>query len=738
VTGPADRVVAAPARAGDLASAVAALIADGFRAYRARFQAITLAAGERFRDADWLGVQDANAERLALYATHIDRVVGAIEARAGGTLAKSLWPAIRGAYVELIAREYNAELFETFFNSMHRTLTNDSDVTDREMFVTSAFPSPPVAPCEALTRIYRPDRGIVEMMRQIARELPFVRTAPDDLPWQDIDRDIGNVLRSLVEARPEIDSVDGFEVEILKPLFYRNKGAYVVGRLRYRDTFWPLALPLLLDDHGRVYIDTLICDEDELSVMFSFTRAYFMVHEDHPHALVDFLATMLPNKKRSELYSSIGLHKHGKTVFYRDLLDHLAHSSDPFIIAPGIKGMVMSVFTLPSYQTVFKIIKDHFPPQKHITREQVREKYHIVKKHDRVGRMADTQEFENLVLPRARFTPELIDELLEVAASSVELTDDEVKIRHLYTERLMTPLNLYIETADDLALREVLDEYGNAIKQLSAANIFPGDMLLKNFGVTRHGRVVFYDYDEICYLTDVNFRAIPEPATPEQELAAEAWYTVGPNDVFPEEFRRFLFGRSRIKQIFTEMHGELFDPTYWQGLQAAIRDGQVMDVFPYRRKKRFLRQGQPTPGGVTDELTAHGPDEDPPPIATERVPATPLPEVHGTAADDPGRTLARAEPAHHRDLAALTGLARLAIHEFRLTPGERRAIPAELMAGRTEAFLYVVAGSGALETDAATRSIGAGDFLGIGAPTVLTTLANAGGGPLICLLGSGG
>jgi len=399
------------------------------------------------------------------------------------------------------------------------------------------------------------------------------------------------VLRSLSEECTEVRDSTGLQIDILPSVFYRNKGAYLIGRVRVAqgsvDHSWPLALPLLLDDSGCLYVDTMICDEDELSVMFSFTRSYFMVYTDYPHAVVDFLQSLLPNKKRAEIYASIGLHKHGKTVFYRDFLEHLGHSEDLFVIAPGIRGMVMSVFSLPSLQTVFKVIRDEFAPQKSITAREVREKYHVVKKHDRVGRMADTQEFENLASPRNRFDPELLKELQTVAASSVTLTDDEVLIKHLYTERLMTPLNLYIETAADSELRDVLDEYGTAIKQLAAANIFPGDMLLKNFGVTRHGRVVFYDYDEICYLTDVNFRTIPQARTPDEEMAAEPWYTVAEQDVFPEEFRRFLFGRARIKELFTQMHGELFEADYWRGLQQALDAGQVMDVFPYRRKKRF-------------------------------------------------------------------------------------------------------------------------------------------------------
>jgi len=571
------------------AGGVAGEILRGFSTYRRAFQDITVAARDRFERAEWGAVQQANADRLACYRKHVTLTTEAIRALfeipADETLLDpALWRAARAAFTDLLRGEYDAELLETFYNSVHRTLTDDADVADDEMFVTSNYPQPPVEPAASLTTTYRPERGIIEMMRDIVRDLPL------EVPWENQERDIGNVLRSLAEARPEIRSTRGLSVEMLRPLFFRNKGAYVVGRLRHREQVWPIALPLLLDESGRVYIDTLICDEDELSVMFSFTRAYFMVHAEYPHALVDFLQTLLPNKKRWELYASIGLHKHGKTDFYRDLRHHLDHSDDQFVIAPGIRGMVMTVFSLASFQTVFKIIKDRFPPQKHVTAQEVRDKYHIVKRHDRVGRMADTQEFQNLILPRARFSSALLDLLRAEAASAVVITDTEVKIRHCYTERLMTPLNLYIESADETALKEALDEYGNAIKQLAAANIFPGDMLLKNFGITRHGRVVFYDYDEICYLTDVNFRHVPEPATADQEMAAEPWYTVAPNDVFPEEFRRFLFGKPRVKQMFIAMHGELFDPDYWKSLQDAIRHGQVMDVFPYRRKKRFARR----------------------------------------------------------------------------------------------------------------------------------------------------
>ena len=569
----------------DNTASIAAAILTGFDSYRHQFIELTRGAKQRFQSSAWHEVQNASIARLDLYKIHTVKVVLAVETILDGAdFTPVLWHATKHQYVTLITNRFDRQLAETFFNSIWRDITK-SDVVDKtQMFVWSEFAEPPPGRDAPLYKRYFLSNDVVANVKQMLQDVDI------DLPWQNQDRDVRNILRSLAEERPEIRSTDGLEVQIISAPFYRNKGAYLVGKVVWGSLSWPVVLPILIDPDGMLYVDTLICDEDELSVVFSFTRSYFMVDAPHPYALVEYLRELLPGKKRSELYAAIGLHKHGKTEFYRGFLTHLAQSADQFVIAPGVKGMVMTVFALPSYQTAFKIIKDKFAAPKQVTREEVREKYSVVKKHDRVGRMADTQEFENFVFPRARFSDELLEELLSAAPSTVSLTDDLVIIDHLYTERLMTPLNLYIEDADQDALRDALDEYGNAIRQLAAANIFPGDMLLKNFGVTRHGRVVFYDYDEICYLTEVNFRALPEPKTPEEEMAAEPWYSVGPNDVFPEEFRRFLFGRPSIKRLFTSIHGELFDPDYWNSLKTAIEDGLVMDVFPYRRKKRFVRQ----------------------------------------------------------------------------------------------------------------------------------------------------
>lgn len=345
-------------------------------------------------------------------------------------------------------------------------------------------------------------------------------------------------------------------------------------------------IPFVHNEKG-VFADTLILDPDIMSGIFSYTRAYFMADIEVPSQVVSFLNTLIVNKRPHELYNAIGFNKHGKTEFYRDFLEHLLKSDDRFVLAPGIKGMVMTVFTLPSYNIVFKLIKDHFDPPKNMTRQQVREKYKLVSLHDRVGRMADTHEFENFKLPLMRIHPELLSSLKNSVSSLLDIQGDTLNIKHLYTERRLEPLNLYLSDCPLEEAKEVVVEYGNAILQLAQANIFPGDMMTKNFGVTRQKRVIFYDYDEIEFLVDMNFREKPIPETYEQIYASKPWYDVAPSDVFPEDFKRFMIGRADIKEYFFDVHKNLFDPDSWNAIRSSLRDGALIHVFPYPNHLRF-------------------------------------------------------------------------------------------------------------------------------------------------------
>ncbi|MET1077978.1 MAG: bifunctional isocitrate dehydrogenase kinase/phosphatase [Pseudomonas sp.] len=565
------------------AADIARLILDGFDDYREHFRQITDGARERFERAQWQEAQQASAARINLYEEKVSEVGQRLRQtfREEQLLDVGQWPLVKSAYIALIDLRFDDELAETWFNSIFCGLFSHDCISDGSMFVHTTRPSLRSHGRAAQTRTYIPRVNLTGMLAQVLEDYRF------GVPYEDLPRDLARLELQLRENLPDWVCKDpALCMELFSSVLYRNKGAYLVGRIYTRDEQWPLVIPLLHREGLGIQVDALITDEAEVSIIFSFTRSYFMVDVAIPAEFVGFLKRILPGKNLAELYTSIGFYKHGKSEFYRSLINHLATTDDRFIMAPGVRGMVMSVFTLPGFNTVFKIIKDRFSPSKNVDRNTVIEKYRLVKSVDRVGRMADTQEFADFRFPLSKFEPECLAELLEVAPSTVVVEGDVVLVRHCWTERRMTPLNIYLEHANEAQIRDALEEYGLAIKQLAAANIFPGDMLLKNFGVTRHGRVVFYDYDEICYLTEANFRRIPPPRYPEDEMALEPWYSVAPLDVFPEEFPRFLFADVRLRRLFNELHGDLYQAEYWQGLQAAIRAGKVIDVFPYRRKEK--------------------------------------------------------------------------------------------------------------------------------------------------------
>jgi len=563
------------------AVAIARQILDSFDDYREQFRTLTNLGRERFEKAQWQEIQDASAARIQLYKIRITLAREELLATYGAEVLLNIecWPQIKKSYIGQIDLRLDDELSETWFNSVFNSLFSHDLISDECMFVHSTRPALREYETPVQIRTYRPHGDLAATLRQISEDYRF------SVPYVNQEADLVRLEEQLRANLPDWVCKDPeLCIELYSSRLYRNKGAYLVGRVFTQDEQWPLVIPVLNREGQGIRMDAVIIDEAEVSIIFSFTRSYFMVRVAYPAEFISFLRRILPRKHISELYTSIGFYKQGKSEFYRALIEHLETTDDKFVMADGVRGMVMSVFTLPGFNTVFKIIKDRFSPSKNVTRETVIDRYRMVKYVDRVGRLADTQEFADFRFPVVKFDSECLRELLDVAPSTVEVQGDEVLIRHSWTERRMIPLNIYLDTANEQQVNDALEEYGLAIKQLAAANIFPGDMLLKNFGVTRHGRVVFYDYDEISYLTEVNFRKIPEPRFPEDEMSAEPWYSVGPHDVFPEEFPRFLFTDPKQRKLFKEMHGDLFQASYWQGLQEAIRDGKVIDVYPYKRK----------------------------------------------------------------------------------------------------------------------------------------------------------
>jgi isocitrate dehydrogenase kinase/phosphatase len=582
-----------------LAYDIAQAMLDGFNRHYRLFRTESARAKQRYEEADWHGQQRAQRERIEFYDLRVKEAVVRLEQEfKAGDQPMEVWHQVKLHYIGLLIDHHQPELAETFFNSvttkiLHRTYFHNDFIFVRPAVSTEYIENDEPA-ATATYRSYYPTR---ETLREnVVRIVDNFRLQK---PFEDLDRDAGFVVDEISARLHQVKLRANFQVQVLSSLFFRNKGAYVVGKIINGFSELPFALPIL---HGRkgLVIDACLFGEDELQMLFSFARAYFMVEMEIPSAFVQFLRSLMPRKPRGELYTALGLAKQGKTLFYRDFLYHLKHSSDKFRIAPGIKGMVMLVFDLPSFPYVFKVIKDYYPPQKDTTREQIQGKYLLVKQHDRVGRMADTLEYSLVAFARERFEEELIDEIRKFAPSQLEIGDrdndghEEVVIKHLYIERRMIPLNIYLQEAFDAGeqaqVERAVIEYGNAIKDLVAANIFPGDMLWKNFGVTRNGKVVFYDYDEIEYLTDCNFRKVPQARTEEEEMSGEVWYKVGPKDVFPETFEPFLLGNPAVREVFLKHHADLLDAAFWQSHKERIQAGHVYDVFPYERDKRFARR----------------------------------------------------------------------------------------------------------------------------------------------------
>ncbi len=579
-----------PGQAGRIARA----LLEGFDRHYRIFREISRDARQRFEVADWPAVHRAHAERIAFYDQRVmesaERLIREFDAE---HLPEALWTQIKLHYVGLLTDHMQPELAETFFNSVSCKLLHRAYYHNDYIFVRPAVSTEHLDADTPSYRSYYPGKdGLRAVLRRILADTGLT------LPFRHAGRDLACVLRVARTALGRPFRVEAnHQIRVLSSLFFRNKRCYLIGVLVNGEIELPFAIPIVHDGAGGLMLDALLLGPSQIAPLFAFSRAYFMVDMEVPSAYVDFLAHMLPRKPRAELYTSLGLQKHGKTLFFRDFLHHLKHSSDDFILAPGIRGLVMIVFTLPSYPYVFKVIRDRISPTKEVTHEIVKEKYMLVKRHDRIGRMADTLEYADVAFPRSRFTDALLDELRREAPSLVEEGDDTIVVKHLYIERRMQPLNLFLDEAAADQARAAVVDYGNAIKELCSVNIFPGDMLFKNFGVTRGGRVVFYDYDEIVYMTECNFRRIPPPRTPEDEMAAEPWYPVGQNDIFPEEFAPFLLSGKVVRQAFLEHHSDLLDVGFWNETKQRIEEGFIEDVYPYPAAARFAARF-PAGGGA--------------------------------------------------------------------------------------------------------------------------------------------
>ena len=576
-----------PATAAETAPAeIAAILLEGFNRHYTLFRECARAAQRHFEAANWLAIGHVARDRIDFYDRRVAETVARVERdfrprRIGG--ADAYWADVKRDFIALLVDHRQPECAETFFNTVSSKLLHRTYFHNRYLFVRPSASTEYLDDETPSYRSYYPrNRGLRAALVDLVLDLGLAT------PFADFRRDLIHALAAMRRQLPRPFTVDAnCQLQVLASPFFRDQTAYAVGRVVNGVHSYPFVVAIKRTADGRLYVDALLTEPAELALLFSANRAYFLVDMEVPSAYVAFLRASVPDKTAAELYTMIGLQKHGKTLFYRDFLYHLKHSTDRLVAAPGIRGLVMAVFTLPSFPYVFKVIRDRIDATKNTDAARVRQKYALVKHHDRAGRMTDTLEYSDVAFPLARFTPELLDELVVAIPSQLERVGDHVIIRHVYIERRLVPLNLFITSANDGERMRAVRDYGDALKELAAINIFAGDLLFKNFGVTRYGRVVFYDYDEVEYLTDCRFRQIPAPPPGVDEMSGDVWYPVGPQDVFPEEFATFLLPDPRIREVFMTFHSDLVDPRWWQAAQQAIRDGRNTEVRSYPDSVRF-------------------------------------------------------------------------------------------------------------------------------------------------------
>jgi isocitrate dehydrogenase kinase/phosphatase len=554
-------VTSAATKDGVTAKDHAALIAEHFRQYNEEFGRITRRAALNFLAEDWQSAQLDAVARIELYELRVARCVAAI---AGELHSKrtdvALWIDIKRAYEIVVARRPDSDFYRTFFNSVTRDLFGTVGVNPEvEFCATSVGRASGAVPI----RVYRVGGSLPTGVREILTDLPFgAAIAETDAAVHRISAEIGRYFQTgRAGGHPE-------SIELIEPVFYRGMHAFVVGRLIGDGSLTPLVLAFTNSPKG-VQVESVMLSRADVGSLFGYARSYFHVDLPVVSAAITLLRSFMPRKPIDELYTVLGRAKQGKTERYFALHRHLDKSIDSFVHAPGERGLVMIVFTLPSHDLVFKVIRDRFGAPKTSTREDVMERYQFVFRHDRAGRLVDAQEFKRLRLPRARFMPALADELLNEASESCRIEGNDLIVEHCYIERRLRPLNLFLREADPAAAESAIVDYGNALRDLAGSNVFPGDLLLKNFGVTHHGRVIFYDYDEIGLVSDCVFRDLPQASCEEEETSAEPWFHCGPHDVFPEQWLPFLSIPPALCAVFTQHHADLLTAAWWREQQAA-------------------------------------------------------------------------------------------------------------------------------------------------------------------------
>ena len=568
----------------------AGLIQIEFEAYRAEFLAITGRAQSRFEKREWNAVLSDAEQRIDLYHHYLDIVEPQMRALLTERVHDyGIWESIKSEYCNAYLENYHADMALIFFYSVMRRLyleTGDSiEYSDDEIrqSVTAETAQDPNRPI----RNYPADSPAditPELIREIVDDFRF------QAAFQNLYKDATLAAGML---KPQLGKILGERridrIEMIKSAFFRNKAAYLMGRVVSGTVIVPLVLVLLNPPEG-IVIDAVLSEEADLSNIFTSARSNFHINTSAYREVFEFLESIAPSRPRAYIYTSIGFIHPGKLQLVHELRQHIAQTQEKFEVAKGVPGTVMIVYALPTFSYVFKVIRDVSTKNTFRGRPHVVGQYWRVHRMDRVGRMLDIMTFHNLRFAQSSFEAELLDELLRDAPSSVRIENECVVFRYLYAARQIIPLDVYLADPDlpEAVKAKAAIDYGYAVKDLAAAGSFVGDYLPKNFGVNRLGRVILYDYDDLDNLVSWNFRSLPDPPPWAETLPYEDWLSRSERDVFPEHDFRIFTVPAHGRAAFLKHHADLLGPVFWNSIKSELESGKVPEFCPYPLEKRLL------------------------------------------------------------------------------------------------------------------------------------------------------
>ena len=553
------------------------IIGEHFQAFEKSFHQIAHSARQNFVNRDWEAQRRANTARIALHRQKVEEAYQALlNANAIPADENQVLSQLIDRFIDNYTSQAQAILAYGYVDALLRKiLYRHKDFA--QVYTTREYPFQ-TDNCHELVTI----KG-KELPLLIHQMLEKTRLGDEVCQRESEDRFILSHFKALANGDYH------YKVNFLPNLFYRNQHAYLLGAFKVGEKQTPFAIAFINPPMEGIMADAVLNKEAEIKRIFAFSRSYLLNETFDPNGVIQFLLQLMPSKTEEQLIINLGYLDAGRHRMLQKLKMHLRRSTQRFDLAPGIPGMVMLVFSLPDYPLVFKLIRDDIKPPKSIRREQVLAKYDFVARHDRAGRLADVQMYDYLVLPLKCFEESLFKELQQQASQSVMVRGDYIVLKQVFIERKMRPLNLFLREAPTEDQEAATLDYGRAIQEMAMINLFPGDLLIKNFGVTREDRVVFYDYDEVCTLQDCEFRKMPQARYEDEIMSAEPWFSVNENDVFPEEFASFTVPKGPLFQLFSEHYGEIFNADFWNHWKQYYASGKVLDLQPYEGSRYELQ-----------------------------------------------------------------------------------------------------------------------------------------------------